>query len=411
MTQTFAELAESLAQLSATDPGYAAAFVERLLDSARARAAGDVHLQPVGEGLEVRFRIDGALETVGVFSPGEASHVVTRLKVMAGLLTYRTETPQEGRLSEAENDGVEMRVSTFPTLHGERAVIRLFSQQQKLTRLDDLGLDGNSREQLSQLLQSPSGAIIVAGPAGSGKTTTVYACLREIRDRAAGSRCIMTLEDPIEAALDGIVQSQVRASAGFDLDVGLRSLVRQDPEVMMVGEIRDPFAAETVISASLTGHLVLTTFHAEDGAGAISRLLEMDIAPYLIRSGVRAVLAQRLLRRLCECSRWTEDAQSRLKLPIERCKEPIGCSQCGGSGYVGRLLLAELFSLQPGSVRDAILARSEQAEIASAARESGLRSLGQLACDAVESGETSAAEVRRVLGFFSAIDGNRPSSS
>ena len=399
---------ETLRQLNASDASYATQFVDALLQQAQRSRASDVHLQPAPDGVEIRFRVDGALQHLGRFPAGQASDLIARLKVLAGLLTYRTDVPQEGRLP-AREDGLEMRVSTFPTLYGERAVVRLFGSERSFQRLEELGLSDDDLARLRHWLQARSGAIIIAGPAGAGKTTTAYACLREIADQSDGQRCIVTLEDPIESALEGVVQSQVNNAAGFDLETGLRSLVRQDPEAIMIGEIRDPVAAETVISASLTGHIVITTYHAEDGAGAISRLLEMGVPPYLVRSGVRAVIAQRLVRRLCSCAQWSEDEASRLELPAARWKKAVGCERCGGSGYVGRRLISQFFALDSGPVRDAVLARGDQKQIAAAAEEGGARSLSALAVDAVEAGETSPDEVRRVFGFFGFGDADRRS--
>ena len=210
-----------------------------------------------------------------------------------------------------------MRLSTFPTLYGEKAVVRLFAGAGRFLRLDDLGLPDEVREALGALLAETSGAIVLSGPAGSGKTTTIYACLRELVAATAGRRSLATLEDPIEVAVPGVTQSQVNLAAGFTLETGLRSLLRQDPEVIVVGEIRDRPTAETAFQASLTGHLVLTTFHAGSAAGALGRLADMGIEPYLLRSGVLAVVSQRLLRRLCpDCRRETSDPAARLGLPV-----------------------------------------------------------------------------------------------
>ena len=224
------------------------------------------------------------LVLAGVLPPRLAPNVVARLKVLAELLTYRTDVPQEGRIREVDTEG-EVRVSTFPTLHGEKAVIRLFAASGRYLRLDDLGLPPDVRDALGRALGETSGAILLSGPAGSGKTTTIYACLRELVDASAGRRSLVTLEDPIEVAVDGVTQSQVNAPAGFDLATGLRSLLRQDPEVIVVGEVRDRTTAEVAFQASLTGHLVLSTFHAGSASGAVARLSDMGIEPYLIQVG------------------------------------------------------------------------------------------------------------------------------
>jgi hypothetical protein len=224
--------------------------------------------------------------------------VVARLKVLAELLTYRTDVPQEGRIRGGPGD-VEMRVSTFPTLFGEKAVVRLFAGPGRFLRPEDLGLPPEIRATLGRLLGETSGAILLAGPAGSGKTTTIYACLRELVAASAGTRSLATLEDPIEVAVPGVAQAQVNPAAGFDLGAGLRSLLRQDPEVIAVGEIRDRATAEVAFQAALTGHLVLSTFHAGSAAGVVGRLSDMGIEPYVLRSGVRAIICQRLVRTLC----------------------------------------------------------------------------------------------------------------
>jgi type II secretory ATPase GspE/PulE/Tfp pilus assembly ATPase PilB-like protein len=384
--------------LNPADPSYAADFVERLLAAARESGASDVHLQPTAEGLEVRLRLDGVLQTLGTFSPGESSSVVARLKVLAELLTYRTDAPQEGRIRSTRAE-VEMRVSTFPTLHGERAVVRLFAAPGSYLRIDDLGLPDEIAHSLKRLTSETSGAIIIAGPAGSGKTTTAYACLREIVRSSDQGRSIVSLEDPIEAAVPGAAQSQVNRSAEFTLATGLRSLMRQDPEVILVGEIRDRATAEAVFQAALTGHLVVTTFHSGSAAGAISRLSDMGIEPYLLRSGILAILCQRLVRRLCTCSGISEDEADRLGLEVSTCRIPAGCDACRGVGYRGRMVLAEMLRPQPNELGRAILSRDDASHLEQLAIQCGMTSRWQRALAAVESAQTSPAEIRRVFGF------------
>ncbi len=310
-------LRQQLNDLDAAAESYATEFVDALLTAARQAGVSDVHLQPVAEGLKLLWRVDGVLQLLGTFPQGKSSHVVSRLKVLAELLTYRNDIPQEGRIRRKHGE-VEMRVSTFPTLHGERAVIRLFATPEQLLYLDQLGLPDDLPQRLRQLLAETSGAILVTGPAGSGKSTTSYACLRELAQTTGGGRSIVSLEDPIEVAVDGVAQSQVNAPAGLTLASGLKSLLRQDPEVILVGEIRDRETAEVCMQASLTGQLVLTTFHAETTAGAIGRLSDMGIEPYLLRSGVLAILSQRLVRRLCACALPCSDPNELLGLDAAR---------------------------------------------------------------------------------------------
>jgi type II secretory ATPase GspE/PulE/Tfp pilus assembly ATPase PilB-like protein len=402
-----ADLHIQLSQLNARAAAYATQFVDVLLDAARRMGVSDVHLQPTGKRLDIRWRLDGVLQSVGQFPSGEAADIVSRLKVMAGLLTYRNDIPQEGRIGPVPGD-VEMRLSTFPTLYGERAVVRFFSADGSFLYLEDLGLPAEILRCLLRLLAETSGAVFITGPAGSGKTTTVYACLRELARSSEGSKSIVTLEDPIEVAVAGIAQSQVNSVAGFDLARGLRSLLRQDPEVIMVGEIRDRETAEEAFQASLTGHLLLTTFHAGSAAEAISRLSDMGIEPYQLRSGILAILNQRLVRRLCQCARAAESVDACLGLPVQTAFESVGCESCHGTGYRGRIVLAEMLTLQPGPLQRAILSRGDAPRLEQLAKSAGMLTRWQRAHEAVEAGLTSPVEVRRVLGFSDAKAAEQP---
>ena len=409
-----------LAELAARARGETATAVEivdSLLSSAQVAGASDVHIILDSGGSQVCWRIDGVLHEVTRIGAEIAPNVVARLKVLAELLTYRTEVPQEGRVRHTQvsagskskqtepqeplagsDQMVEMRLSTFPTLYGEKAVVRLFVGSGAFRQLDQLGLPAEILGGLGDLLLESGGVILVCGPAGSGKTTTIYAALREVVDKSRGERSLVSLEDPIEAVVSGVAQSQVNPAAGFDYETGLKSLMRQDPEVILVGEIRDRLTAETVFQAALTGHLVLTTFHAASAAGAVCRLSDMGIEPYLLRTGVLGIVAQRLVRKLCECSLEASSEEDRLGLDVSLCRVPVGCEKCRSTGYSGRLLLAEL--LRPeGDLGRAILSRSDADELESLAVESGMKTRWTNACEAVEAGLTSPAEVRRVFGF------------
>lgn len=387
-----------LAELNPKDAEFATKAVDRILSAGGQWGATDIHLQPTAAGLQLLVRLDGVLHHAGLFPPQAAANLVGRLKVLANLLTYRTDVPQEGRLRAAGLEQ-EMRVSTFPTLYGERAVVRLFGAQGRYERLDDLGMPDDVLTGLKQLLAETSGAIVVTGPAGSGKTTTLYACLREIASESNNTRSLVSIEDPIEVAVPGVAQSQVNAGAGLDLATGLRFLMRQDPEVIMVGEIRDRATAEAAFQASLTGHLLLSTFHAGSAAAAISRLSEMGIEPYALRSGVLAILSQRLLRRLCSCATESERVDDRLGLPVEKARLPAGCAECRFTGYRGRLLVVEMLVPASTQLGRAILSRSDSARLEELALASGMISQYERACQAVQSGLTSPAEVRRVFGL------------
>ncbi len=387
-----------LATLEPKSPKYVTELVDLALAEARRDRASDVHLTPAAEGLEMRWRIDGVLQHITTLPAILTPNVAARLKVMADLLTYRNDVPQEGRIRGTPG-AVEMRVSTFPTLFGEKVVVRLFADPGRYRRLADLGFPEEIHDDLERRLGETSGAILLAGPAGAGKTTTLYACLRELAAATGGRRSLATLEDPIESAVTGVAQSQVNPAAGFDLATGLRSLMRQDPEVIGVGEVRDRATAEGAFGASLTGHLVLSTFHAGSAAGVVGRLLDMGIEPYVLRSGLLAVVCQRLVRRLCTCAREETDPLRYLGLTVLQARVPVGCDACGGTGYQGRFVLAECLDPSAGGFGHALLDRADVPALEAEAIAAGMRTRWQRAAEAVEAGKTSAAEVRRVLGF------------
>jgi len=415
MAGSLADQIETILAGRSAEPGVAVVLVDTMLKAACDAAASDVHLVPDADGLQVLWRMDGVLQPVTRLPRGLIPNVVARLKVLAGLLTYRTEVPQEGRIRTTADgapvvpdlptgDGiVEMRLSTFPTLFGEKAVVRLFVGSGRYRVLDDLGLPTEINGTLRGLLMESGGVLMAAGPAGSGKTTTIYACLRELTDNSEPGRSLVSLEDPIEAVVPGVAQSQVQPAAGFDYATGLKSLMRQDPEVILVGEIRDQLTAETVFQAALTGQLVLTTFHAGSAAGAVCRLTDMGIEPYLLRTGLLGILAQRLVRRLCGCSTAVTDGAGeddrRLGLNVETFRVPIGCDRCRRTGYAGRLLLAEFLRAEATELGRAILSRSDADELEVLAVKSGMVTRWQRALSAVSTGLTSPTEVRRIFGF------------
>jgi len=357
--------------------------VDRLLHLVEQSPVSDVHIDPTETSLEFRWRIDGVLQPLGTAPRTLAASVVSRLKVLAGLLTYETALPQEGRLV-SEASGAEFRVSTFPTLFGERAVLRsLAASASQLDTLEKLGLAADVLNPLRDALAATTGAVLIVGPAGSGKTTTAYAAVREVVAHSAGGRAIHSLEDPIEVVTPGVAQSQVNEAAGFTMATALKSLVRQDPEVLMLGEMRDRHTAETTLQAALTGSLVITTFHAGHAREAMERLTDMGIPVHALQHAVRLIVAQRLVRRLCECALQgepTHDAAP-LGLSVTKCWGPAGCPTCAGTGFGGRALLAEAFTPESSPVP------AEQQPFTSAAQH------------LVETGVTSPGEVLRVLGW------------
>jgi general secretion pathway protein E len=395
LQQQFRSSSPSVAR---THPEYVSQLVDAVLAGARRAGASDVHLLPGEVGLGMAWRVDGVLHPIEVLPRNLSPNIVARLKVLAQLLTYQTDVPQEGRIHQAEGDA-ETRISTFPTIFGEKCVIRLFAGTNRFRYVDDLGFSLELQTALKMALERRGGMVLITGPAGSGKTTSIYACLREIVERAAEPRSVATLEDPVEAVMPGVAQSQIRPVAGFDYETGLKSLLRQDPEVIAVGEIRDRVTAQIAMQAALTGHLILTTFHAGSSAEAINRLLEMGLEPYQVRSGLVAVLNQRLFRRLCDCATVATDEAARLGLAVRQARLPAGCEKCRGTGYQGRFLIAEFLLPEAHAIGRAILDREDSIEIERKAIAGGMKARWQEACDAVSAGQTSPAEIRRVLGF------------
>lgn len=370
------------------------AIIDGILTEGIRRGASDIHFEPGAGRMEVRFRLDGALRTVEHL-PGEISeNVISRLKVMANLLTYRNDIPQEGRIEgdyEAKTGDqaarvLDKRLSVFPTIHGQRAVVRLFFDNEALTDLANLGLPDEIREALEQYAARTQGILLLTGPAGSGKSTTLGALLRHI-SRAGRGRSIVALEDPVERDIPGVTQVQIDPHGDLTFPLALRSLLRQDPEVLMVGEVRDAQTARIVIEAGLTGHLLMTTMHSGSCSGALLRLLEMGIEPYQVTSSVHGVLNQRLVRRLCEACR----------TPSGEGYAAQGCQACMNTGYRGRVLLAEWVRVNE-KLRKAILTRADLETLDAILREQGHRRLSENARRLVSDGITSVEEIARVTG-------------
>ncbi|MCY2934571.1 MAG: GspE/PulE family protein [Planctomycetota bacterium] len=381
------------------------AIVDAVLAEAFMLGASDAHLTPSAHGLRVSWRLDGVLHPVGVIPQPLSAPVVARLKVLAGLLTYRLDVPQEGRIpGNSATNRREIRISTFPTLHGERAALRFVESSGRREVLSQIGLPESILQSVSQALDWTSGMVVITGPAGSGKTTTLYACLREIVSRSEQSRGVVSLEDPIESALEGVAQTALEARAGLGLAELVKAVLRQDPDVIAIGEIRDRPTAESAFQAALTGHLVLTTTHAGDSVEVLTRLMDMRIAPYIIKSGLRAILAQRLLRKLCCVCRVEADQKSSqvgdLGTGLDQWFEPAmeGCSACRHTGYDGRLMIAEWLELGDNSVGRALASRRDARPLRRLVEKSGAQTLMKDAIDRAKAGDTSPLEIRRVLG-------------
>ncbi len=367
--------------MSEKPPEGVVALVDELVRRAVAARASDLHFEPADDGLRVRLRVDGLLQDDQTLPAGVAPNVIARLKVLSGLLTYRTDIPQEGGIERGHGQyACDIRVATFPTVRGERAVLRLMGNARRLLDLDELGHSAELTARFAECLEQSQGLLVVCGPAGSGKTTTLYAALNHLRARLPGAS-ILAVEDPVEVRMDGITQIQVTPHRNLTYAVALRSLLRQDPQVLMIGEVRDAETAQVVVEAALTGHLLLTTMHSGSPAAAIIRLLELGIPAYQLTSTLHAVLAQRLLRTCCT-----------------HCAGAAGktdCTFCLGTGYAGRSAIGQLVTLHD-ALRQAIMGGADAAEL----REP-CRGTGTLADDAqrlIAAGHTTQAEAERVLG-------------
>ena len=400
--RSFPEIQSRVAELAAADSELKISeIVDLLISEGIAHTASDVHVEPTPGDLAVRYRIDGVLQPVCTVPKGIAANVVARIKVISDLLTYRTDVPQEGRIDRARRGReIDLRVSTFPTIHGEKAVVRIFDPAKRAFAIDQLGFPEEALGQLVTYSTRPQGVILLTGPSGSGKTTTIYAVLRTLSESGSGSRNIVTVEDPVEYAIEGVTQTQINLPADLTFARALRSLLRQDPEVIVIGEIRDAETAKIAIEAGLTGHLVISTIHCGAACGVFGRLLEMGVEPFLITSSLTLVAAQRLVRRLCDaCKAETEEDDAfaglndRFDCPVWT---PVGCEQCVGTGYRGRTLLAEALLLT-ASIKRLVLEKADVTAVEEAAAQAGMTPLFEHGLSLARAGVTSPSELRRVL--------------
>jgi general secretion pathway protein E len=359
-------------------------MLNALLTQAAKDGASDIHIEPYERSSSVRFRVDGTLREV--VQPNKALHaaLISRLKIMAELDIAEKRLPQDGRISlRIGGRAVDVRVSTLPSAHGERAVLRLLDKAESKFTLEGLGMSGDTLTRFDTLVHQPHGIVLVTGPTGSGKTTTLYASLGRV-DTASTN--VLTVEDPVEYELTGIGQTQVNPKIDLTFAKALRAILRQDPDVIMIGEIRDYETAQIAIQASLTGHLVLATVHTNDAPSTVSRLIDMGVEPFLLSSSLLGVLAQRLVRKLClGCRR--VDAQGRY--------HPVGCADCSHTGYKGRTGVYELM-VADDKVRELVHSRAAESAIAAAAQAGGLRSMREDGERLVAQGITSLEEVVRV---------------
>lgn len=383
--------------LDSADDAPAIRLINGIIAEAARQGVSDIHIEPYETGLVVRMRIDGVLRETLRMPPHVAPVLVSRIKVMARLDIAERRVPQDGRIGLTLGGKLlDVRVSTLPSRAGERVVLRILDKENAGLSLDVLGMSGQADEIFRASLHEPNGIILVTGPTGSGKTTTLYAGLRELND---GSRNILTVEDPVEYAIEGVGQTQVNPKVGLTFAAGLRAILRQDPDVVMVGEIRDRETADIAVQASLTGHLVLSTVHTNDAVGAIIRLRDMKIEPFLLASTLRAVIAQRLVRRLCPSCREPVQADKSacalLGLDLGTViYQARGCDQCSHSGYKGRIGVFESIRVDD-TIRRLINEGCDEVLIA---RQAFLNApnLGSAARALVRGGETSAEEAIRI---------------
>ena len=377
-------------------------MVSSFLAAAADKGASDLHIEPYATGATVRLRVDGLLRELGVVPANQQAAVASRIKILADMDIAERRVPQDGRfLMQYRGHRLDLRVSTLPTHFGEKVVVRLLDPASTRVSLKQLGLSSKAAETLTRLLALPQGMLLVTGPTGSGKSTTLYSALNLLR---SPDRNIITVEDPIEYMLEGISQVQVHPQAGRTFANSLRSMLRQDPDVIMVGEIRDGETAEIAMKAVQTGHFVLSTLHTNDCVAAINRLVDLDVPPYLIASSVTAVMAQRLVRKLCDCRREspaTPEYMDRLLSlnPFETratLHQPVGCPDCDQAGYKGRVGIFELLLLEE-PLREAIHQRSRPEEIRRIARAGGFKNMQETALEKVSEGLTTLEEVLRVV--------------
>jgi general secretion pathway protein E len=375
--------------LEAADDAPIIRMLNALLTQAAKDGASDIHIEPYERSSSVRFRVDGTLREV--VQPNKALHaaLISRLKIMAELDIAEKRLPQDGRISlRIGGRAIDVRVSTLPSSHGERAVLRLLDKTESRFTLEGLGMDGEVLKAFDRLVQQPHGIVLVTGPTGSGKTTTLYASLGRV-DTATTN--VLTVEDPVEYELAGIGQTQVNPKIDLTFAKALRAILRQDPDVIMIGEIRDYETASIAIQASLTGHLVLATVHTNDAPSSVTRLIDMGVEPFLLSSSLLGVLAQRLVRKLCpHCKKRGddgEDGQPRW--------HPVGCDKCGMTGYKGRTGVYELMRVDE-HVQTLVHNRAPEQDLVAAARAAGLKSMREDGERLVREGVTSLEEVIRV---------------
>jgi type II secretory ATPase GspE/PulE/Tfp pilus assembly ATPase PilB-like protein len=398
------QLAEMCAAMVASGDSRATVdLVDLILAQGVLYGASDVHFDPFSQAILVRFRLDGVLYDMVRIDPAIKRHLAARLKVVSHLTTFKRSVAQEGRAAlKLGTRTVDLRFSSIPTIHGEKVAVRIFDPAKSIFALADLGMTAEMLASLEKMLAAPQGSILLTGPSGSGKTTTLYASLGHLRENRRNLSSIATVEDPVEYDLQVVNQTQVNSASGLTFSSALRTVLRQDPEVIMIGEIRDSETADIAIQAGLTGHLVLSTVHARSAAGVLLRLIDLGVEPYLLASSVSAVLSQRLVRTLCkECAKdYTPTAEERGRFGLkgdDRFAAGAGCDKCSNTGYRGR---AGVFQLLPitEAMRDLVLKRCSLSELENQVEQERVKSLFDDGLAKARAGITTLEELTRVLG-------------
>jgi type IV pilus assembly protein PilB len=377
-------------------------FVDLLLSQAAKSRASDIHIEPQEKSMSIRMRIDGVLRDMVPPARNMQAAVVARIKILSEMDIAERRLPQDGRFKiKVSGRNIDIRVSVLPTIYGEKVVLRLLDPSATSHDIDKLGFEPKLLEEFKVILSQPHGIIIVTGPTGSGKSTTLYSALHYLNDP---TKNITTVEDPVEYRLAGVNQVQVKPEIDLDFAVSLRAILRQDPDIVLIGEIRDKETVEIAIKASLTGHLVLSTFHTNDAPSAISRLVYMGVEPYLLASSLNLIIAQRLVRRICErCKesvKLNEEVLKRLNISPEKTRKAVfyqgkGCKACGGTGYLGRLPIFE-FLIVDSDIRNALVAGESEMKIKAMSRQKGYGGLLESGVSKMLEGVTTAEEVLSV---------------
>ncbi|MET3683125.1 type IV pilus assembly protein PilB [Alkalibacillus flavidus] len=375
-------------------------LMNQLIQQAVVEGASDIHVDPQEEQVLVRLRVDGALRHEQILAKNVQSSLTTRIKIMANLDITQQKVPQDGRIKRlVEGRDIDLRVSTLPTIFGEKIVIRVLDTMSVSNRLDQIGFEPENLNKFREMIEKPYGIVLLTGPTGSGKTSTMYAALTHLNEEQSN---LITVEDPVEYELEGVNQIQVNPNVGLTFASGLRSILRQDPDIIMVGEIRDGETANMAVRASITGHLVLSTLHTNDSTGAINRLVNMDVEMFLVGTSVNGIVAQRLVRTICrdcmtsrQVTELERDVFKRYGMDLDHVKKGSGCATCNNTGYRGRTAIHEVLLIDE-RVREAILDGKNKVEIERVAKEQGFTRLFEDGLRKVERGETTLEEVYRV---------------